>query len=46
VPGVPYIALTVPDYEVLARNMAEVRRWIEEATWRLQYYRGDLDGRE
>ena len=45
-PGVPYIALTVPAYEVLPRNMAEVTRWIEEATWRLQSYRGELDGRE
>lgn len=33
--------LTVKDYEALARNMAEILRWVKEAEWRLRYYRGE-----
>ncbi len=41
-----YYAITPKSYEVLARNMAEMLRWVKEAHWRLQYYRGEgtLDG--
>ena len=41
-----YYAITPKDYEVLARNMAEMLRYVKEAYWRLQYYRGEgeLDG--
>jgi hypothetical protein len=44
----PYYAITPQEYEILSRNMAEMLRWIKEAHWRLQYYRGDggLDGNE
>lgn len=31
--------LTPVDYEILALNMAEIRRWVEEAMFQLQYYR-------
>lgn len=42
----PYYAITPQEYEILARNMAEMLRWVKEAHWRLQYYRGEgsLDG--
>ena len=41
-----YYALTPKEYETLARNMAELLRWVKEAKWRLAYYRGKgkLDG--
>ena len=41
-------SLTVAAYEDLARNMAEILRWVNEAQWRLDYYRGEgaLDGLE
>lgn len=29
-------ALSSRDFEALSRNMAELRRWIEEAMWRLE----------
>lgn len=31
-------ALTPQQYESLSLNMAELRRWIDEAMWRLDYY--------
>ncbi len=37
------IGLTTKDYEILSLNVADIRRWIEEAYWRLQYYRGDQE---
>lgn len=36
-------SITVQDYETLARNMAEILRWVREAEWRLRYYQGELD---
>lgn len=36
--------LTQRDYDTLAKNMADVRRWVNEAAWRLRYYRGEDDG--
>jgi hypothetical protein len=41
-----YYGLTTEQYEVLARNMADILRWVREAQWRLNYYRGEgqLDG--
>lgn len=43
-----YYAITPQEYEVLSRNMAEMLRWVREAKWRLDYYRGEgeLDGRQ
>jgi hypothetical protein len=40
--------LTPRQYETLARNMADILRWVKEAQWRLEYYRGDgqLDGKK
>ena len=44
--GWVYYGLTPSQYEILARNTAEMLRWIKEANWRLKYYRDDagLDG--
>ena len=41
-----FYGITVQDYETLARNMADILRWVKEAKWRLDYYRGEgeLDG--
>ena len=36
-------ALTENGLERLALGWADVIRWMEEATWQLRYYRGDLD---
>lgn len=33
--------LTVKSYETLARNVADILRWVKEAEWRLRYYRGE-----
>lgn len=46
--GWVYYALKVEDYENLARNMADIQRWVKEAMWRLEYYRGTgpIDGQE
>ena len=41
VKGQAYIALTPKDYEELSLSMADVLRWIKEARWRLQYYKGE-----
>ena len=35
------MALTSSGYQVVARNMAELLRWITEAAGQLEYYRGD-----
>lgn len=34
-------------YEILAKDMADILRWVKEAKWRLRYYRGvgGLDGK-
>lgn len=42
-----YYAITPQEYEVLSRNMAEMLRWVREAQWRLEYYRGkgQIDGK-
>lgn len=41
-----YYGITPKQYEVLSRNMADMLRWVREAKWRLDYYRGEgeLDG--
>jgi hypothetical protein len=31
-------AVTVDDYQTQSFNMAEIRRWVTEAQWRLEYY--------
>lgn len=36
-----FFGLTPEDYEDLSMNTADLLRWIEEALWRLQYYRGE-----
>jgi hypothetical protein len=36
-----YYGITPQQYEILARNMAEILRWVKEAQWRLDYYRGE-----
>lgn len=43
-----YYAITPKDYEVLSRNMADILRWVREARWRMDYYRGEgpLDARQ
>lgn len=35
-----FIGLTPGQYEILSLNEAELRRWIEEAMWLLDYYNG------
>lgn len=32
------ICMTVEAYQNLARNLADVTRWVQEARWRLDYY--------
>ncbi len=39
--GWVYYGITPKSYEVLARNMADILRWVKEAKWRLDYYRGE-----
>lgn len=41
-----YYGITPQQYEVMARNMADILRWVKEARWRLDYYsgKGGLDG--
>lgn len=39
-----YFALTAEEYEELALAMADIRRWIQEAWFQLEYYGGRLDG--
>jgi hypothetical protein len=41
-----YYAITPAEYEILSRNMADILRWVREAKWRLDYYRGEgeIDG--
>ncbi len=41
-----YYGITPKAYEVLSRNMADMLRWVREAKWRLDYYRGEgqIDG--
>ena len=34
----PMLALTEEQFEILATNLAEILRWIQEAAWRLSYY--------
>ena len=36
-----FYGLSVQNYETLARNMAEILRWVKEAKWQLGYYRGE-----
>ena len=36
-----FFGLSPEDYEDLSTNTAELLRWIQEAQWRLQYYRGE-----
>lgn len=36
-----YFAMDTRSYETMARNMADILRWVKEAQWRLQYYRGE-----
>lgn len=36
-------SMTAKDYENLAKTMADTIRWVKEAKWRLQYYRGETD---
>jgi hypothetical protein len=36
-----YIALSPKDYEELALSMSDIVRWVKEARWRLNYYKGE-----
>lgn len=40
--GTVYFGLTTKGYESLAKTMADIIRWVEEAQWRLDYYRVQL----
>lgn len=40
-PGVVWFALTPEEYEDLARNYADINRWVNEARGQLEYYRAD-----
>ena len=40
-PGWVYYGITPEAYETMSRNTAELLRWIQEADWRLQYYKGE-----
>lgn len=40
IPGdVSLYALDTRGYEALSRNLAEVARWMKEASWQLEFYR-------
>lgn len=39
--GGPMFALQARGYEALARNMAELTRWMSEARYQLDFYRRD-----
>ena len=39
-----YYAVTPEAYKVMARNMAEILRWVRESKFLLDYYRGEHDG--
>lgn len=41
VEGGSIIALDPKQYEILSQNMAEIMRWVKEASWRLKYYAND-----
>ncbi len=41
-----FFGVTPRDYEDLALNQADVLRFVEEAMWRLRYYRGELPADE
>lgn len=32
------LALTEEQFKILAENLAEILRWVQEAAWRLNYY--------
>lgn len=36
-----YYALTPDQYETMSKNMSDILRWVREAQWRLDYYRGE-----
>ncbi len=40
--GSVHYGLTVRGYESLAKTMADIIRWVQEAQWRLDYYRTQL----
>ncbi len=35
----PYFALTTKGYEALSRNIAELTRWAQEASYQIDFYR-------
>ncbi len=39
--GWVYYGITPKQYEILSKNMADILRWVKEAQWRLDYYRGE-----
>jgi hypothetical protein len=39
VDGSPVFVLDTPGYEAISRNLAEVARWMQEASWQLDFYR-------
>lgn len=39
VDGEPLFALTARGYEALSRNVSEMVRWAQEASWQLDFYR-------
>lgn len=40
VDGEPLFALTARGYESLSRNIADVARWMREASYQIKFYRG------
>jgi hypothetical protein len=38
VDGTPMFALTAKGYEAMARNLADVAQWMQEASWQLNFY--------
>lgn len=40
--GAVHYGLTVRGYESLAKTLADIIRWVQEAQWRLDYYRAQL----
>jgi len=41
-----FFAVTPQDYESLSLNYADFLRWAQEAQWRFDYYRGELDSQQ
>lgn len=38
-----YFAITAKDYENLSKTNADILRWVQEADWRLDFYKNEKD---